>query len=89
MLRSMKKVTEETLTKIEERAKRYLSTHPRAAEVPKDEKGNLGGTLMKGLYPIAEHMPQVFGEYYEAVEPEVILSLIEELREARQGLTRA
>ena len=83
MLRNMKKVTEETLTKIETHAKRYLSTPPREAEVPKDEKGNLGGTLMKGVYPIGEHMPQVYGEYYAAVEPEVILSLIEALREAR------
>jgi hypothetical protein len=84
MLPSMKRVTEATLTEIETRAKRYLSTHPREAEVPKDEKGDLGGTLMKGFYPIGTHMPQVYAEYYAAVEPEVILSLIEELREARE-----
>lgn len=86
MLRAMNKVTDETLSKLEERAKRYLNTNPRYAEVPVDEKGVPGGTLMKGVYPIAEHMPQVFGEYYAAVEPEVVLSLIEELREARRKL---
>lgn len=85
----MKKITEDTLTKIEERAKRYLATDPSKAEVPKGSNGAPGGTLMKGWYAIAEHMPQVYGEYYAAVEPEVILSLIEELRETRQKLKQA
>lgn len=80
------KVTEETLATIEARAKRYLATHPSKAEVPTDEKGILGGTLMKGMYAIGEHMPQAYGEYYAAVEPEIILALVEELREARQKL---
>jgi hypothetical protein len=80
------KVTEETLAAIEARARRYLATHPSKAEATTDEKGIPGGTLMKGMYAIGEHIPQVYGEYYAAVEPEVILSLIEELREARKKL---
>jgi hypothetical protein len=80
------KVTDEALATIEARAKSYLATHPSKAEVPTDEKGVPGGTLMKGVYAIGTHMPQVYGEYYAAVEPEIILALVEEVREARQKL---
>jgi hypothetical protein len=81
---AVNRVTDETLSQIEERAKHYMSTHPKDAEIPTGSDGKPGGTLMKGIHPIAEHMPQVYGEYYAAVEPEVVLALIGELREARK-----